>query len=188
MAAAEQLIAEQGFDAFRLRDVAARAEVSIGMIQHYFDTRDSLALETISAATWRRAQEWSALAGGADPVERTRLLLEGSISDRTRCQAWMETCSSATRHSELVPMITRIYQAWREALRDAVQAGVDEGAFTPAVPFEQVLDTIMAMIDGLMVAVAMQVYNVEPPYFALIIRDTAERLLGCRFASVDAAD
>ncbi len=184
MAATEELITEHGFDAFRLRDVAERAEVSVGMIQHYFDTRDGLALETISSASWRRAEEWSSLVQGvAAPVERTRLLLEGSISDRTRCRAWMETCSAATRHTELVPMIARIYQAWREALGDAMQAGIDEGVFAPAVPFDQILDTIMAMIDGLMVAVGMQVYEVEPPYFARILTDTAERLLGHHFTS-----
>lgn len=186
MAATEQLIAEQGFEAFRLRDVAERARVSVGMIQHYFDTRDALALETISAASWRRAEEWSSLVHGVvDPVERTRLLLEGSLSDRTRCRAWMETCAAATRHPELVPMIARIYQAWREALGDAVQAGIDQGLFTPALPFDQVLDTVMAMIDGLMVAVGMQVYEVEPPYFARILADTTERLLGRRLTSGD---
>ena len=58
-----------------------------------------------------------------------------------------------------------------------MQAGIDEGVFAPAVPFEQILDTIMAMIDGLMVAVGMQVYQVEPPYFARIRADTAGRLL-----------
>jgi len=184
MAVTEQLIAQHGFDAFRLRDVADRAHVSIGMIQHYFDTRDALALETISSASWRRAEEWSSLvAEVADPVERTRRLLQGSLSDRARCQAWMETCAASTRHPELVPMITRIYQAWREALGAALQAGIDDGAFEPVVPFEQVLDTLMAMIDGLMVAVGMQVYQVEPPYFAQVLADTAERLLGHHFSA-----
>ncbi|CAN5431446.1 hypothetical protein BH10ACT10_BH10ACT10_04410 [soil metagenome] len=182
MAATEQLIAEQGFDAFRLRDVADRAQVSVGMIQHYFDTRDGLALETVSSTTWRRAEEWSSLVQGVtDPVARTRLLLDGSLSDAARCRAWMETCSAATRHAELLPMIARIYQAWREALGDALQAGIDEGVFAPVVPLDQVLDTIMAMIDGLMVAVGMQVYEVEPPYFARILTATAEGLLGHRF-------
>ena len=184
MAAAEELIAEQGFDAFRLRDVAARARVSVGMIQHYFDTRDVLVLETISVATWRRAHEWSSLANGvADPVERTRLLLAGSISDRARCQAWMETCAASTRHAELVPMISRIYRAWREALEGALQGGIDDGVFAVAVPFGQVLDTIMAMIDGLMMAVGIQVYTFAPDYFALILQDTAGRLLHYDFAS-----
>ena len=55
--------------------------------------------------------------------------------------------------------------------------------FAPAVPFEQIVDTIMAMIDGLMVTVGMQVYEVEPPYFARILADTAEKLLGHHFTS-----
>lgn len=178
MTVTERLIAERGFDGLRLRDVAKGAKVSIGLIQHHFDTRESLILETLSHASWRRAQEWASLGAGIeDPVERTRALLRGSIADRQRCQAWMETCSSSTRHAELLPIIARIYEGWQRSLRDAVQGGIDAGAFRPVVPLDQVLGIIMTMIDGLMVAVALQVYELDRTYNALLIQDIAGRLL-----------
>jgi len=65
MAAAEQLLAVHGFDAMRLRDVAQQARVSIGLIQHYFNTRDELLFETMRTASRRRAQQWVRLATGA---------------------------------------------------------------------------------------------------------------------------
>lgn len=174
----ERLMAEQGFDGLRLRDIATDAKVSIGMIQHYFDTRDALLLEAVSHACWRRAEEWASLGVGVvDPVERTKVLLQGSIADRGRCQAWMETCSASTRHAELSPMIARIYAAWRDALQDSVQGGVDASAFRLVVPLEQVLDSIMAMIDGLMIAVGTQIYDFDRTYVALLMQDIAGRLL-----------
>ena len=46
----------------------------------------------------------------------------------------------------------------------------------------------MAMIDGLMVSVGMPAHQVEPPYVARILADTAARLLGGHFtATVDEA-
>lgn len=186
MIVTERLIAEQGFDGLRLRDVAKHAKVSIGLIQHYFDTRDALVLEALSHASWRRAEEWASLgAGVGDPVERTRVLLRGSIADRERCQAWMETCASSTRHPDLLPMITRIYEAWQGALRSALQGGIERAVFRPVVPLDQVLDTIMAMIDGLMVAVGLQIYEFDRAYIALLIQDIAGRLLQYDFGSLD---
>jgi AcrR family transcriptional regulator len=174
----ERLIAEQGFDGLRLRDVAKGANVSIGLIQHYFDTRDALVLETLSRASWRRAEQWASLgAAVTDPVERTQMLLRGSIADRERCQAWIETCASSTRHPELLPMISRIYEAWRGAFHDALRGGIEAGVFGPVMPLDQVLDTIMAMIDGLMVAVGLRVYEFDRAYTAMLLQDVTGQLL-----------
>ena len=45
----EELLARHGFDGLRLRDVSNRAGVSVGSIQHWFETRDALVLETLLA-------------------------------------------------------------------------------------------------------------------------------------------
>lgn len=185
----DRLMGEQGFDGLRLRDIATDAKVSIGMIQHYFDTRDALFLEAVSHASWRRAEEWASLGVGVvDPVERTKVLLQGSISDRQRCQVWMEACSASTRHAELLPMIARIYAAWRDALHASVEGGVDAGVFRLAVPLDQVLDSIMAVIDGLMIAVGTQIYDFDRSYVALLMQDIAGRLLQFDFGPLIPSD
>lgn len=187
MQVTERLIAEFGFDGLRLRDVANAAGVSIGLIQHYFVTRDALVLETLSHASWRRAEEWSSLgAGVADPVEQMHVLLKGSITDRARCQAWMETCAASTRHPDLSQMTARIYEAWQSAFRAALDGGVQVGAFRPVVPLDQIQDTLMAMVDGLMVASGLQVVEFDDAYCALLLQDVAARLLRYDFESAAA--
>ena len=118
MAAAEQLLAVHGFDAMRLRDVAQQAGVSIGLIQHYFNTRDELLFETMRTASRRRAQQWVRLAtGAANTGEKITGLLEGAISDPHRCVIWLETCAASTRHPELRSDVQLTQQAWREAIQ-----------------------------------------------------------------------
>jgi len=182
MLATESLIAKHGFDGLRLRDVAKTAGVSIGMIQHYFETRDVLVLETLSDASWRRAAEFVALGEGSQvPAARVHALLRGSIGDRARCQEWIETCASSTRHSEMMPMIERVYEAWRTALRDALKAGIETGSFEPQLPLDQVVDTIMVVIDGLMMAVALRLYDFDEPYVIQLIEETVGHLLSYDF-------
>ncbi|MDT0575882.1 TetR/AcrR family transcriptional regulator [Croceicoccus sp. F390] len=45
LAAAEQLVAEQGFDAVSTRDIVARAQVNIAAVNYYFGSKQSLLLE-----------------------------------------------------------------------------------------------------------------------------------------------
>ena len=47
--AASRVLAEHGFDGVRLRGIAKAAGVSIGMLQHYFETREHLLKQ---AAVW----------------------------------------------------------------------------------------------------------------------------------------
>ena len=69
-----------GFDALRLRDVSQAAGVSIGLIQHYFTTRDeSSPDETMRVASERRAEQWTELASGHTKAQdKVTALLEGA--------------------------------------------------------------------------------------------------------------
>ncbi|WP_341996563.1 TetR family transcriptional regulator C-terminal domain-containing protein [Microbacterium sp. LWH7-1.2] len=185
MAAAESLIAEEGYETVRLRDIARRAGVSIGSIQHYFDTRDTLLLETVSAASLRRAREWAQLgAEYDDPTTRMRALLRGSVTDRERCAAWMTMCSAATRHPELVPHVATIYDSWRASLARTLRDGVEAAVFSPTQPDDQVLDTIMAVIDGLIVDAGLNIQPFDPERSGTLLEQVAGLLLQIDFTEV----
>lgn len=182
--ATEQLLAVHGFDAVRLRDVAARAGVSIGLIQHYFATREELLHETIRIANERRARIWSSLA---DSHERGRdkltALLAGSLDDPHRCLTWLETCAAASRHAELIAGVRRTQDAWREVVRAAVDAGVAEGDFRPALPVEDVADLLVGLMNGFMLAAATEPSDDQEAVDAAtarrgaLLEETADRLL-----------
>lgn len=177
--AAEQLLAVHGFDALRLRDVAKAAGVSIGLIQHYFTTRDELLRETMRTASHRRASQWTQLASGHEQArEKLAALLEGALNDRHRCVIWLETCAAASRHPELVPDVERTQEAWRSAIRAAIEAGVTDEDFNPTIPVEDIVNLLVSLIDGLMLATATAPSGpAERAHRVQLLRAASQRLL-----------
>jgi len=96
-----RLLPRFGIEALRLRDIAAAAGVSIGTLQHYFDTRDALLRETCRWAAIERSREWSeAAAQGTDPWDRSQRMLDFIYADpqfRPRSLRWIEFCTAASR-------------------------------------------------------------------------------------------
>lgn len=179
LAAAEDLLALRGFDSLRLRDIAKAAEVSIGSIQHHFETRDEVLLETLRTAGRRRAEQWSQLAAdGTTPSARVHALIRGALGERHRCIVWVETCAAATRHPALVADVQRTQEAWRSAFSAAIEEGVRSSAFTPATPVPEVVDVLVGLVDGLMLAVAVEDDETTHRYRVDLLERATARLLG----------
>jgi AcrR family transcriptional regulator len=179
MESAERLVAIHGFDALRLRDVAQDAGVSIGLIQHYFRTRDDLLLHTMREASRRRVAEWAAAASAThDGAGRLTALLTGAISDPHRCMVWLETCAAASRHRELRADVLATQDAWRSVLRSTIAEGVDAGLLVPAIDLSDAVEVLVSLIDGIMLATAAE--GAEATHRAdrtRILLETADRLL-----------
>ncbi|MGO1321194.1 MAG: TetR/AcrR family transcriptional regulator [Galactobacter sp.] len=155
--AAEALVATHGYDGLRLRDVSREAGVSIGMIQHYFATRDELVRETMRAASERRVNSWSKVGNDKNgPVEQFVALLDDAIADRHRCCVWLETCAASVRHPELRDDVRRTQDAWREALRRVIEIGAESGVFAPRGKPQDTIGVLVALIDGLILQEASE--------------------------------
>ena len=177
--AAERLIAVRGIEKVRLRDIAREAGVSIGKIQHYFETRDAVIEEMLSAASLRRVAEWANFASDIDdPTTKMLSLLEHAITDRERCTVWLATTSVASRNEQFLPDVARIYDAWREKLTDVIESGTKEGIFDPAAPIDEVVDGIICVIDGLMTAVAVDLNGYTHERNTRMLRRITESLIG----------
>ena len=181
--AAEDLIPAHGFDGLRLRDVSKAANVSIGLLQHYFDTRDELLLETMRTASGRRTKQWTRLADSYDdPSAKLDALLRGAIGDRHRCVVWIETCAASTRHPQLVDDVRRNNEEWHRALDETVKLGVDGGNFEPAIPRHEVVEVLVALVDGLMLATAISGDQATRQHQTKLLQNAARRLLGDGYA------
>lgn len=177
--AAERLIAVHGIEKVRLRDIAREAGVSIGKIQHYFDSRDEVIEAMLSAASMRRVSEWATFAADIDdPATKMTSLLEHAITDRERCTVWLATVSVASRNQQYLPDITRIYSAWRAKLTEVIDSGERDGMFRPTAPTDEVADGIICAIDGLMAAVAIDLADYTYERNTRMLRHIAGLLLG----------
>ncbi|MQA07881.1 MAG: TetR family transcriptional regulator [Pseudonocardiaceae bacterium] len=153
-----KLVGVRGFEKVRLRDVAAEAGVSVGSLQHYFDTRSTLMQRAFAYQGERVIAELeSAAQTGASPWQRIEALVSyATVTDgfRDRCTVWLEFSAASARDPGLRSVMERVYEGWRAPLRDAIEQGVQQGVFSPAMPTEQVVDMILTLIDGFELATA----------------------------------
>jgi AcrR family transcriptional regulator len=185
--AAVAQIAVSGYERVRLRDIAVAAGVSIGLLQHYFDTREALLAQAFTrhcdelTAGWAQLRDadaaaWPRLVELVDRVARHPEL-------RLRAAVWTELAAAAARHEELRPALARAYGAWRELIASIAHDGVASGAFAPAVPVDDAVDALLATIDGALLAVAGGVAAMTGERLAALVLGVARELLGAEEAA-----
>ncbi len=157
-----RLIAERGFHAVRVADIAAACHTSTAAIHYHFPGRDEL-LE--AAVRWcmdedtrRRAD---ATAGTRHAGDELRLLidLQTPRTERQRRQwcVWLDLWAEAARSTTVGRLHVEYYRQWRGTVADVIRRGVEQGVFRP-VDADGAALALTALIDGL----ASQVLATEP--------------------------
>ncbi|MEB8339029.1 TetR/AcrR family transcriptional regulator [Streptomyces endophyticus] len=181
--AAARVLAERGLDAARLRDVARAAGVSIGALQHHFDTRDELFREAFEWSIEQLIARWRASAADEpDPWHRFELLVQALTGDpelERRCATWTEFCASAARHPGLRDGVRSVHEEWLALLTGIVEDGVAQGYFVPVLPVDTVIASVAALVDGCDMAVAAG-GGMTPQRYADLLLGTARALFGVR--------
>jgi len=179
LTAAENLLVTHGVERSRLRDVSEAAGVSIGTVQHYFDTRDGLIADLFDWSAERRLQAWtSSVPGDGDPWSRLTALLSASLPEPMlwRSRIWIEFCAMA-RDDELRAKLDRFYDAWRPPFRQAIEEGIAAGVFHPVMPVEDIVDLFIIFGDGASVGIALGAPGVSAPQLRRLLLDTASTIL-----------
>ena len=181
--AAVVVIAREGADRARLKDVAVEAEVSLGMVQHYFRTRDALMADAFETMMALSAHNWEALSRSApDPLVHLfvglRLQVYGAMPFPQRWGFWVELWSVARRDPSLARTAHAVYERWTQpfvaALVELERLGVVSTEESP----EQLVIDLLALIDGLAVRTVVDpdALGVDAMYARLLA--AASRSLG----------
>lgn len=179
LVAAEALLVSHGVERSRLRDVAEAAGVSIGTVQHYFDTRDRLIAELFDWSAERRLRAWTdAMPVDGDPWSKLVALLYASLPEPAlwRSRIWIEFCAMA-RDNELRAKLDRFYDAWRPPFRQVIEEGAQSGAFDPAAPVDDIVDLFIILGDGASVGIALQAPGVDADQLRRLMLETARAAL-----------
>ena len=171
LSAAERLLVTHGVERSRLRDVADEAGVSVGTVQHYFDTRDRLIADLFDWSSERRLEAWLAAAPpGGDPWSRLVALLYASLPEPLlwRSRVWIEFCAMA-RDDELRAKLDRFYDAWRPPFREVIEDGVAAGAFHPVLPVDDIVDLFIILGDGASVGLALSAPGIDGPHLRRLL-------------------
>lgn len=176
--AATDVICERGFDDTRVAHIAERAGVSGGTIIYHFQTLDRLLVEALKhaeAAFYAAAEQ--IVANEDTPRARLRSLVEWVLSpadhdNRQLAALWIDTWSQATRHAEVAATRAAQDERWRSLI-----AGVAAGPGTAPRDLERFAVGFGALLDGLMIQVALQDASVTPQTACGVAMSWAEAVL-----------
>ncbi|MFZ3454289.1 TetR/AcrR family transcriptional regulator [Arthrobacter sp. 7Tela_A1] len=174
-------ISRHGYEATRLRDVSESAGVSIGVIQHYFGTREQLLGEALGHASGELVEHFAALdPARLSPWRELRGMIGvvcGMPSLHGRGLLWLEMSSLVRRHPELRGRLDSVYELWDAHVRAAVQRGAADGSL--GVGPESVDDLVaifLAFFDGYEYEIASSLVPDDPAVLERRAVLLAERL------------
>jgi AcrR family transcriptional regulator len=148
-----RLIAERGFHAVRVSDIAEACATSTAAIHYHFPGRAEL-LE--AAVRWcmdeDTAHRAARTADAADPADELRQLIAlqtpRTAQQRRQWAVWLDLWAEAARSTAVGDLHAEYYRQWRETVADVVRRGVARGSFRPVAPEAAAL-ALTALIDGL---------------------------------------
>jgi AcrR family transcriptional regulator len=153
LSATEELIAELGYDRVRLNDVADRAGVSVGSLQHRFRTRARLlnaAVEQFASEDIIGVPELEATV--EDPYLRLVALLrkasEVIFAGHSTSLRWLSLMASAAQNRDLRRVLAQGNQRWRDPFEKAFAEALASGRVRSHLGPAELTTMVVALIDG----------------------------------------
>lgn len=147
-------VAEKGYSAVTLQDIAKRAGVSKGSTLYYFATKEELflgALEWMIERVHRRVEE--AVATVDDPVMKVRKVIEtifhNAHESRQFFLAYTDFVSIGTRNARFHDLKSKFYAGCSCNDRKIIEEGIKAGVFR-RIDIEDATSMVRALVDGLM--------------------------------------
>lgn len=153
IAAAQQVIAEQGYPAASARVIAAQCGISPGTLTYHFPTVDELLVAALRNAS-AQFTETIVTSARQESTAATRLMHLVEAALPTSAQAsrnwklWLEYWARAAHNPALAALHGERYAMWRGAIAEAIDEGIASGEFLPT-DSTQAAFRIAALLDGL---------------------------------------
>jgi AcrR family transcriptional regulator len=186
------IIAEQGIAAATTRAVAARADVTPGLIRHYFDSKDAL----LSAAYERHMSDLTRATcnAGQGPSTAARLAafieagLRAPVVSAEAVSLWAGFLTHVQRSARMYEVHARTYAEFRDHLQGLVaQALLEAGRPAPDAALRRHAIACNAVIDGLWLEGGMLPGAFEPGELASIGLDAIGAMLDLPLAEISGA-
>ncbi|MFW8636273.1 TetR/AcrR family transcriptional regulator [Cribrihabitans pelagius] len=154
--AALALVAEKGVRGATVRAIAERAEVTQGLIRHYFSSKEELIAAAYEHHMTFMTDLTAAPAAGDERPARERLTafvvasLTAPVVDPRSIALWASFLNKVQRDPQMRATHARTYADFRDRLEDLIRAALEE-AGQPAAPAQarRLATACNAVIDGL---------------------------------------
>lgn len=169
-----RLIARVGIDRVGIRDIAAEAGCSTGMIGHYFRDKDDIlrsALRLVWARERERISRRTAGRRGLAALEAvTTAVLPVGAEQTLEMVVWVSFWSRAFGNPVLAGEQRRYYGEWLELLRRHLQDALDDGEVGPACQPGAEARRLAALVDGLGIQAIFEPGNAVPDVLGMVGR------------------
>jgi AcrR family transcriptional regulator len=155
LAAALEMIAEQGLGGVTMAALGKRLGTSGGHLLYYFGSKDQLLLETLRWSEDGYAEQREELLTrppDVDTVVAFADLFMPAHKEDSRWVLWLDLWARAPYNETLAVAQRELDGAWRATLSAIVDAGVAAGTFRPE-PVAAWMDQFLAMLDGFGIAI-----------------------------------
>lgn len=159
--AAVLAVVHHGYESVRLRDVAREANVSTGLIQHYFESREQLLLEMFDYAIRGLIDPLVATAASKPPWQVLEQVIV-EVTDPVKALTWTEFAGAAARHDEPRKSFREVYEQWQTLVGDTIARGTADKTFTPTLPLPEITNVLVAYVDGSLLGLASRTDVVTP--------------------------
>ncbi|MGH3519733.1 MAG: TetR family transcriptional regulator C-terminal domain-containing protein [Haloechinothrix sp.] len=176
--AAWKLIAERGFHAVRVADIAAVCQTSSAAVHYYFPTKADIleaALQHCVASAF--ARQSAQLKGVEDARERLFLLIDmqlprGQVHDEW--SVWLQFWAEASLRERLREKHNAFYARWRDAVVSIIERGQRQGVARD-IDASLVALQLTALTDGLGIQVLTGATGVTAETMRRALRDFVDR-------------
>lgn len=152
-----RVIAARGVDGTRYADIAEASGTPVSTLQNAFGTLQSLLGEAIGFAS-RRDDEFLATIPSAEEAtaeERLEALALGAVGPGFGADSylvWLELWRASARDTDLAELSATAYERWWDVTESIIRQGQRAGVFTTADPARDLAITVIAIIDGIALA------------------------------------
>jgi AcrR family transcriptional regulator len=168
--AAMELFAEKGFEGSSIRDLAARADVNLAMINYYFGSKEKLfeAMVAHKASYTRGALDEIVKNAALSYIGKVDAIIDTYINrlffNRTFHRVLHQEMMLSHRESLQQSIVDIIYPN-SAIIRDLLEDGIRKGAFRPVDP-PLVIATIIGTINQVLLSrkICNKLINKEPDY------------------------
>ena len=159
MNAAIELFAEKGFEGSSIRDLAARADVNVAMVNYYFGSKDKLfeAIVAYKAGFMRGKLDEIAANNQLTEIEKIDLVIESYVLKILSNPSFHRVLHQELLMGERETMhknIINIFVANTKIIRHIIEQGIRKKVFKKVDP-ELTMATIIGTINQVMLSKAM---------------------------------
>ncbi len=151
--AAYHVIAEQGFEGLRTRNVAARAGVNIATLHYYFASKEDLIRGVVGSIQQQFAEQNARIKmQGSTAREQLHAELRHALEikrDRPELQIVLqELFLRSLRDEAMRAIFSGMDTDWHIAIADILSTGISEGSFRTDLDVDATASAIIAFIKG----------------------------------------